>query len=92
MKLGVLSNADRMNRDEFIGYAKRLDDLGYESLWLPDLFTRDPFAAAAYLLANTQRMTLATGIANIYARDATATVTAAAVSTSVHPLPGVPSG
>ena len=74
MKLGVLYNTDRLNRDEFIEYSRRVDDLGYESVWLPELFTRDPFSAAAFLLANTQQIMLATGIANIYARDAVATV------------------
>ncbi len=77
MNIGVLFNTDRLNNDEFVHYAKRLDSLGYESLWLPELFTRDPFAAAGYLLAETQNIMLASGIANIYARDPVATVSAA---------------
>ena len=77
MNIGVLFNTDRLNNDEFVHYAKRLDTLGYESLWLPELFTRDPFAAAGYLLAETQNIMLASGIANIYARDPAATVSAA---------------
>ncbi len=77
MNLGVLFNTDRLDNDEFVHYAKRVDSLGYESLWLPELFTRDPFAAAGYLLAETQNIMLASGIANIYARDAAATVSAA---------------
>ena len=67
MNLGVLFNTDRLDNDEFVHYAKRLDSLGFESLWLPELFTRDPFAAAGYLLADTQNIMLASGIANIYA-------------------------
>ena len=77
MNLGVLFNTDRLDRDQFLDYARRIDELGFESLWLPELFTRDPFAASAYLLANTRQVTLATGIANVYGRDATATVAAA---------------
>ncbi len=77
VKLGVLFNTDRLDRHQFLDYACRIDELGFESLWLPELFTRDPFAASAYLLANTQQVTLATGIANVYGRDATATVSAA---------------
>jgi probable F420-dependent oxidoreductase len=77
MNLGVLFNTYRLNNDEFVHYAKRLDSLGYESLWLPELFTRDPFAAAGYLLAETQNIMLGSGIANIYARDPAATVSAA---------------
>ena len=77
MKLGVLFNTDRLNHGQFVDYARRLDSLGYESLWLPELFTRDPFAAAGYLLAETRQITLASGIANLYARDPVATVSAA---------------
>lgn len=75
--LGVLFNTDRLDRNGFLDYAKRVDDLGFESLWLPELFTRDPFTAAAYILANTKSVNLATGIANLYGRDAVATVTTA---------------
>ena len=74
--IGVLFNTDRLDRKEFIGFTKRLDELGAESLWLPELFTREPFATAGYLLAATEKLTLATGIANVYARDAVATVAA----------------
>ncbi|MEM7077206.1 MAG: TIGR03620 family F420-dependent LLM class oxidoreductase [Pseudomonadota bacterium] len=77
MTLGVLFNTDRLDAREFTHYAQRIEDLGIESLWLPELFTRDPFAASGYLLARTQRLKLATGIANIYARDPAATVSSA---------------
>ncbi len=76
-ELGVLFNTDRLSAEEFGRYAARLDELTYHSLWLPELFTREPFATAGYLLGQTQRITLATGIANLYARDAVATVSAA---------------
>lgn len=49
--------------------AAELDDLGYGALWIPEAVGRDPFVAAANLLAATKRIVLATGIANIYARD-----------------------
>jgi probable F420-dependent oxidoreductase len=77
MNLGVLFNTDRLDSVHFLEYARRLDELGYESLWLPELFTRDPYTASAFILANTQQIMLATGIANIYGRDAVATITAA---------------
>ncbi len=49
--------------------AQRLEALGYPTLWIPEAVGRDPFVAAANLLAATQTLRLATGIANIYARD-----------------------
>ena len=43
--------------------------LGYGSLWLAEAVGRDPFAHAGILLSATERIVVATGIANIYARD-----------------------
>lgn len=77
MSLGVLFNTDRLDHQGLRTYAQRVESLGYESLWLPELFTRDPFSTAAFLLAHTSSLKLATGIANIYGRDPVATVTAA---------------
>lgn len=47
-----------------------LEDLGFSTLWIPETVGRDPFVTAALLLSATSRLNLATGIANIYARDA----------------------
>ena len=44
--------------------------LGYGALWLAEAVGRDPFAHAGILLSATERIVVATGIANIYARDA----------------------
>jgi probable F420-dependent oxidoreductase len=46
-----------------------IEALGYTAVWLPEAVGRDPFVAAATCLAATDRLRLATGIANIYARD-----------------------
>lgn len=50
--------------------ASRLEELGFGTLWIPETVGRDPFVSAALLLSATSRLRLATGIANIYARDA----------------------
>lgn len=47
-----------------------IEAMGYSALWLPEAVGRDPFVAAANCLAHTDKLILATGIANIYARDA----------------------
>jgi probable F420-dependent oxidoreductase len=56
--------------------ARRVESLGYDALWIPEAVGRHPFAHAAWLLANTQRLIVATGIANLYARDAHASAAA----------------
>ena len=50
--------------------AARIEELGFSTLWIPETVGRDPFVTAALLLAATTDLTVATGIANIYARDA----------------------
>ena len=49
--------------------AGRVEELGYRTLWIPETIGRDPFITATLLLSATERLQLATGIANIYARD-----------------------
>ena len=49
--------------------AQVVEELGFGALWLAEAVGRDPFASAAILLSATERLALATGIANIYARD-----------------------
>jgi probable F420-dependent oxidoreductase len=69
-KVGVWSFPDRLPAPEAARFAQRVEALGYSALWLPEAVGRDPFASAAWLLANTENLVLATGIASIYARDA----------------------
>jgi probable F420-dependent oxidoreductase len=73
---GVVSFIDAMSGDELIEYALRLESLGYDSLWLPDLFGRELFVTAAHVLSRTTRLRVATGIANVYGRDALSTAQA----------------
>ena len=49
--------------------AAELESLGYGALWIPEAVGRDPMVSAANLLAATKTLRIATGIANIYARD-----------------------
>ena len=66
---GVLTMLDKHNASQMTTYVKQLESLGYDSFWIPELFGREPFVTAAHLLNHTSRITLATGIANIYVRD-----------------------
>ena len=49
--------------------ARELEAMGFTTLWIPEAVGRDPFVNSANLLAATTKLKLATGIANIYARD-----------------------
>ena len=49
--------------------AQVVEELGFGSLWVAEAVGRDPFVSSAVLLSATTHLKLATGIANIYARD-----------------------
>jgi alkanesulfonate monooxygenase SsuD/methylene tetrahydromethanopterin reductase-like flavin-dependent oxidoreductase (luciferase family) len=50
-------------------FAQRVEHWGYDAIWIPEAFGRDPFIGASWILANTTMLKVATCIANIYARD-----------------------
>ena len=54
-----------------------IDRLGFAALWLPEAWGREAIAGASLALGASSRMTIATGIASIWARDAVAAVNGA---------------
>ena len=48
--------------------AAELDELGYGALWVPEAVGRDAISHASVLLDASERMVVATGVANIYNR------------------------
>jgi probable F420-dependent oxidoreductase len=52
--------------------AATVEALGYGALWIPEALGREVFTHAAVLLAGTRTLPVASGIANIWARDAMA--------------------
>src|SRR5918911_34882 len=65
--------------------ARAIEELGYDTLWYPEgLGTRESFTNAAVLLGATERIRIASGIANIWARDAVSAANAARVLADAH--------
>ena len=60
--------------------AADLEKLGFGAIWFPESVGREAFTHAGLILSATKRIVVATGIANIYARDP---VTAAAAQKSL---------
>jgi probable F420-dependent oxidoreductase len=67
--LGVWAATDALSAADASAFAKRVESWGYGTLWIPEAVGREVFSASAWLLANTSRLIVASGIANIYARD-----------------------
>ncbi len=68
-RTGVWYFTDGMAAMEAAEAAQRIEALGYSALWIPETVGRHPFAHAAWLLANTAKLVVATGIASIYHRE-----------------------
>src|SRR5258708_25560518 len=68
-KLGVWAAMDTMSASEGAAFAKRVEGWGYAALWLPESRGRNVLVHSSWLLANTSKLIVAPGIANIYARD-----------------------
>lgn len=68
-RLGVWTALDANTPAESVAFARRIESWGYSALWIPEAVGIDPFCTLAHLAARTESLVLATGIANIYARD-----------------------
>ena len=68
--LGVWCATNVLNAAELAELATEVERRGYDTLWYPESLSYESFAMAGYLLARTSRLQVASGIANIYARDA----------------------
>jgi probable F420-dependent oxidoreductase len=60
--------------------------MGFRTLWINETTGRDPFVLSTMLLSATSTLTVATGIANVYARDAV--TMAASQKTLAEAFPG----
>src|SRR5262249_57234665 len=71
--------------------AAEIESLGYGALWIPEAMGREAFTQAALLLGGTRRLIIATGIANVWARDAMTMAAAEKTLDEAYPgrfLPG----
>lgn len=62
--------------------ALELESLGYSALWVPEAWGRESFTSASLLLAPTSTLVVATGITNIWGRDAVSAANAAKTLTA----------
>ena len=78
--------AERMPAATERDYARAVESLGFTALWIPEsLGSKEAFAHASLLLAATKTIVIATGIANIWARDAVAMANGARTLVDAYP-------
>jgi probable F420-dependent oxidoreductase len=86
-RIGIWTNTlDSQPATSARAAAEELERLGYSAIWVPEGVRREAFSNAGLLLAATSRIVVATGIANVYARDAIAM--AAGQKTLAEAYPG----
>lgn len=62
-----------------------IEALGYRTLWFPESFGKEAFANAATILSAGRECIAASGIANVWARDATAMINGARTVEEAYP-------
>lgn len=65
--------------------AAEVESLGYGALWTGEAVGREVLTAASLLLGATDRLVVATGIANVWARDALAMAAGQSTLAEAHP-------
>lgn len=75
--MGVWSGFDTLSVEDTLAYAARVEQLGYGTLWVPEVVGRDPFTLLGLMAGETSSIGLGTSIVNIWGRDAQATRMAA---------------
>ena len=78
-RIGVRLETDpRLSPQDCMRLARKAEESGYESVWLPEGRSRDAFTALAAMSLSTQTVRLGTGIVQVFARTASNTAMAAA--------------
>jgi probable F420-dependent oxidoreductase len=66
--------------------AAEIESLGYGAVWFPEAVeSREVFSHSSWLLSSTERVVVASGIANLWARDAVATANGWRMLTDAYP-------
>ncbi len=56
-------------KQELVEFARLAEYLGYDSIWVPEMWGRDAFSILGLLAAHTKTIKLATGIIPVYSRS-----------------------
>ena len=84
-RIGIWAFLDMLPARDAQAAAKEIEDLGFGALWIPEALGREAFTSSAILLAGTKRLVVATGIANVWARDAMAMAAAQRTLCEAYP-------
>lgn len=72
-RVGVWGHLDTLGADDARAYARRVQELGYGTLWVPETVGREPFTLLGMLAGEMSRLVLGTSIVGIWGHDAQTT-------------------
>jgi F420-dependent oxidoreductase-like protein len=55
-------------REELLSYVRLADELGYDTIFVPEAWGRDAFTTLGWIAANTRKIRMGPGIVNIFSR------------------------
>jgi probable F420-dependent oxidoreductase len=67
--LGVLGFVDGFRGPQAVQFARKIEQLGYSVLWVPEVMGREIFTLSSHLLGQTERLIVGTGVAIAYAYE-----------------------
>jgi probable F420-dependent oxidoreductase len=76
-KLGVLGFFDTLRGADVGPFARQVEKLGYGALWVPEVMGREIFSLSTYVLGQTERLVVGTGVAIAYTYEPIAAMGAA---------------
>lgn len=68
-RLGAWGHLDSLPIEAARAYARRVDELGYGTLWVPETVGREPFTLLGLLAGETSEIRLGTSIVGIWGHD-----------------------
>ena len=69
-RIGIVPFWKSYDRKAVLRTAQLAEDLGYDSIWIPEAWAYEQFQLLTEIAMHTKRLKLATGIANVFSRSA----------------------
>jgi F420-dependent oxidoreductase-like protein len=70
LKLGIVAFWKNYDRRAVLRAARTAEELGYDSIWIPEAWAYEQFQLLTEIALATSRLKVATGIANVFSRSA----------------------
>src|SRR5262249_58693618 len=68
-RIGLVPFWKSYDRKAVLRTAELAEDLGYDSIWIPEAWAYEQFQLLTEIALHTKRLKLATGIANVFSRS-----------------------